>query len=173
MRRGCMLGVNRMSNSQYHRGTCYLCGDDEEELLEKHHIVPRRHGGSDRDENLVRLCPTCHRKIENLYDYRFYNTLGIENGIPTNMQLVRELIKIDFTVDLHMDALDVQKQMQEDILCHFNINRDLHFCDSCESVTFFTTGKGGDVSCCRCDTERAYLTDGYGVDEVKEVFGDE
>jgi hypothetical protein len=48
------------------------------EVLEEHHIVPRRHGGSDDSDNLVDLCPTCHEKVERLYDRRFYDELGIE-----------------------------------------------------------------------------------------------
>lgn len=50
---------------------CYFC--DESEALDRHHIVPRRHGGSDDEENLVTVCPTCHRKLETLYDSRFYD----------------------------------------------------------------------------------------------------
>jgi len=59
---------------------CYFC--DEPECLENHHIVPRRHGGSDRLENLVTVCPTCHRKLEKLYGRRFYERLGIPDNTP-------------------------------------------------------------------------------------------
>jgi len=60
--------------------TCYFCNDDREELLETHHIVPRRFGGSDADENLVDVCPACHRALESLYDKRFYDALGVEKS---------------------------------------------------------------------------------------------
>jgi len=50
---------------------CHFC--DESEALDRHHIVPRRHGGSDDEENLVTVCPNCHRKLETLYDSRFYD----------------------------------------------------------------------------------------------------
>lgn len=56
--------------------SCYFC--NEIERLQEHHIVPRRFDGSDDEENLVKLCPTCHDKIENLYNKRFYDTLGVE-----------------------------------------------------------------------------------------------
>lgn len=56
---------------------CYLC-ERGSDVIETHHIVPKRFDGSDGEENLVDLCPTCHRKIESLYDKRFYDALGVE-----------------------------------------------------------------------------------------------
>ena len=67
-------------NPQYDRVTCYFCLSEERHILEDHHIVPRRFDGSDDDENLVRVCPTCHQKLERLYGDRFYNELGVENS---------------------------------------------------------------------------------------------
>jgi len=57
------------------RDTCYLCGNPHDELFERHHIVPTRFEGSDEAKNLVDVCPTCHRKLERLYDHRFYEQL--------------------------------------------------------------------------------------------------
>lgn len=37
---------------------CYLCGFSE--ALEEHHIKPIFHGGSNRIENKIVLCPNCH-----------------------------------------------------------------------------------------------------------------
>jgi len=67
-----------MSNNQTKRDDCYFCGGGEG-VLETHHIVPRRFGGSDEAENLVDLCPTCHQKLERLYDRRFYEE--VEAGL--------------------------------------------------------------------------------------------
>ena len=58
--------------------SCYFCHGTER--LESHHIVPRRFDGDDTDENLVDVCPTCHSKLEHLYDSRFYSELGVEKG---------------------------------------------------------------------------------------------
>ena len=55
---------------------CYFCS--EREVLEQHHIVPRRFDGGDTAENLIKVCPTCHRKLENLYDKRFYDAVGAD-----------------------------------------------------------------------------------------------
>lgn len=55
---------------------CYICGDMASHLHEDHHLVPRRLNGSDRDENIVRLCPGCHRALEKLYNTSFYERLS-------------------------------------------------------------------------------------------------
>jgi len=65
-------------NPQYERETCYFCHEPDTHLLETHHIVPRRFDGSDDAENLVTVCPTCHERLERLYDNRFYAALGVE-----------------------------------------------------------------------------------------------
>jgi 5-methylcytosine-specific restriction endonuclease McrA len=51
-------------------GHCQLCGGEApfkdkngDPYLEIHHAVPIRDGGSDSAENLIALCPNCHRKI--------------------------------------------------------------------------------------------------------------
>lgn len=66
-----------MSSSPHPRENCYFCGEGTREILETHHVVPRRFDGSDDDENLVDVCPTCHEKLEKLYGPRFYEQLAI------------------------------------------------------------------------------------------------
>jgi len=51
-------------------GSCQLCSlpapfrnNDGEPYLEIHHIVPLDEGGKDTIENVVALCPNCHRKM--------------------------------------------------------------------------------------------------------------
>ncbi len=60
-------------SDQYKRDDCYFCDEDDEGILQTHHIVPQRFEGPDTESNLVTVCPTCHRKIESLYDKRFYD----------------------------------------------------------------------------------------------------
>lgn len=57
---------------------CFICGEDNPNRLETHHVVPRRFGGADSDENLARLCAGCHSAIEKLYNKRFYDRLGVK-----------------------------------------------------------------------------------------------
>jgi hypothetical protein len=54
---------------------CYFC--PKRNGIEVHHIVPQRFNGTDTRENLVALCDRCHKKLEQLYDKRFYEKLGI------------------------------------------------------------------------------------------------
>ena len=46
---------------------CFICGYDNQHVLQQHHIVPRRHGGDDGEDNLVTLCANCHEAIEKIY----------------------------------------------------------------------------------------------------------
>jgi 5-methylcytosine-specific restriction endonuclease McrA len=54
---------------------CFICGDSSKNRLQRHHIVPRRYGGADHEENLVTLCGGCHQAIEKIYDSKFYQRL--------------------------------------------------------------------------------------------------
>lgn len=64
-------------SDRYPRDTCYICKGGTASSLEKHHIVPQRYEGGER-ENIVHLCPRCHKAVEKLYDKRFYNAIGAE-----------------------------------------------------------------------------------------------
>jgi hypothetical protein len=59
---------------------CVLCGWDKS-ICDIHHIIPRRDGGSDDMNNLIGVCPNCHREIEseNVYtkEFLFKLSLGI------------------------------------------------------------------------------------------------
>lgn len=59
------------------KGKCMLCGNDAPfkdkkgvPFLEGHHIISLAEGGPDSEENVVALCPNCHRKM---------HILGLEN----------------------------------------------------------------------------------------------
>lgn len=55
---------------------CFICAEDNPHVLEEHHIIPRRHGGTDGPDNLVTLCANCHSAIEKLYDDDVFRKLG-------------------------------------------------------------------------------------------------
>lgn len=48
---------------------CELCRErvpprvEADRFFHQHHVVPRFAGGSDRPENLIRVCPNCHAKV--------------------------------------------------------------------------------------------------------------
>lgn len=56
---------------------CYFCPKRTD--IEVHHIVPQRFNGGDQRENLVAVCDRCHEKLEQLYDSRFYEVLGVSD----------------------------------------------------------------------------------------------
>lgn len=57
---------------------CHFCG--AEEPIERHHIVPRRLGGSDKDNNLLSVCSNCHSKLEKIYNNNFYAKIGVNTS---------------------------------------------------------------------------------------------
>lgn len=58
--------------------SCKFCSETDN--LENHHIIPRRLNGSDNSDNLVKVCPSCHSKLEELYDNQFFNKLGVKKS---------------------------------------------------------------------------------------------
>jgi len=64
-------------SSRLGKDRCYFCPQTHN--LETHHIVPQRKNGSDARENLVVVCERCHKKLETLYDKRFYERLGLSD----------------------------------------------------------------------------------------------
>lgn len=73
---------------------CFICGVANSHVLQEHHIVPKRHGGTDRDENLVTLCASCHQAIEKIYDERFYTRLSINQGTGVPEKDIREVMEL-------------------------------------------------------------------------------
>jgi len=63
---------------------CHFCPKQRD--IEAHHIVPQRFNGSDARENLVGVCDRCHKKLETLYDKRFYERLGIDDETGERQQ---------------------------------------------------------------------------------------
>jgi hypothetical protein len=45
-------------------------------VLEQHHKIPARFGGTDKDENLAMLCANCHTVLERLYNESFWERVG-------------------------------------------------------------------------------------------------
>lgn len=78
---------------------CHFCA--RQTNIQEHHIVPQRFKGSDDRENLVGVCERCHKKLERLYDKRFYERLGItdekgerENHFPCLVCDSRATVKL-------------------------------------------------------------------------------
>ena len=70
--------------------TCQLCNKQFEggkQLLNVHHIIPRREGGSSDKSNLIVLCTSCHTVIERL------TLIGYNQGNGFSPQKLTEDIK--------------------------------------------------------------------------------
>lgn len=124
--------------------------------LERHHIVPRKFGGSDRSENLVTLCPTCHQAIEKLYNKRFYENLGAyhtvvdydDDQIDPVIQNVQNII--EFVIrEYKSSAGHLAPQGKRTILVVLDeFGMTGQFCFSCER--FFNTRFEHDDHCPQC-----------------------
>jgi hypothetical protein len=54
---------------------CEVCSIDDTPL-EKAHWISARNGGSTRRENILKLCPNCHRRLDHLKDPRIIQRCG-------------------------------------------------------------------------------------------------
>lgn len=111
--------------------TCQHCkGKSNDVILQVHHIIPRKEGGSDRPDNLLTLCKTCHenhhkskiklkvKKLSNSYDMPtkmnilkdrlmnlLYNMFGINKVSKTYGYITKSnRIDNDLKKDHHIDA---------------------------------------------------------------------
>jgi len=76
---------------------CQICGVKRPRSMEEHHILPRRFGGSDTDDNLVVLCANCHRAVESIYDKQFWESVGLRptEGSNTITEFADRMLDID------------------------------------------------------------------------------
>jgi len=51
---------------------CAFCSCDNQNVLEKHHRIPQRFGGTDSDENIVTVCANCHSVLERVFNRDFW-----------------------------------------------------------------------------------------------------
>ena len=58
---------------------CVICGWDES-TCDIHHIIPKSQGGSNTSDNLIIVCPNCHRVIHanKKYDIEYLQSLSID-----------------------------------------------------------------------------------------------
>lgn len=108
------------------RDECYFC-EGGSDVLESHHIVPRRFGGSDRDHNLVQVCPTCHQKLERLYSERFYDAIGANSPADATAHMATYLLYLLDSVEfeIHRAISDVREELEEAKIVHGEIPDDL------------------------------------------------
>ena len=79
---------------------CQICGDVRPNSMETHHVIPRRYGGADTDENTVRLCSSCHAAVESVYNDATWERTPLaaaSNNADggTIQEFIQQRIKID------------------------------------------------------------------------------
>lgn len=58
--------------------SCFICGCTQDHKLEDHHIIPRRFGGEDTQENTITVCGNCHRSLEAIYTDRVWQQFAVD-----------------------------------------------------------------------------------------------
>lgn len=48
-------------------GMCEICGFGFKPILQIHHIVPMSEFGTNQSENIICVCPNCHKTLHHLY----------------------------------------------------------------------------------------------------------
>ena len=101
---GRMRGYDSVDDYIYHLqdGKCACCGKP---IAHFHHIVPRHEGGSDRPENIIGLCGTCHeevhigrRSLEAVGEKKKYSALSVLNqAIPFICEELEKMFGAGFT----------------------------------------------------------------------------
>lgn len=76
-------------------GECEICGFDFKPILQIHHIVPISEYGNNQPENIVCVCPNCHKTLHYIYS-RFSKDDGINFDLikkhNDNMQKIVEIL---------------------------------------------------------------------------------
>ena len=48
-------------------GKCEICGFDYKPILQIHHIVPISEYGNNQQDNIICVCPNCHKTLHHIY----------------------------------------------------------------------------------------------------------
>ncbi len=70
--------INKKAKKMYEK-VCYICGEDDYDLLDVHRIVPGKEGGQYTEHNSLVTCSNCHRKCHSgrvIIDRKYQTTLG-------------------------------------------------------------------------------------------------
>ena len=64
---------------------CLFCNVDYP--LDEHHIIPKKYNGLDVKENIIYLCPNCHRKLHNKILKHLFNLIDTPTpSFPMELQ---------------------------------------------------------------------------------------
>lgn len=92
------------------RGKKYSFGKDFK--FEKHHIIPKRIGGSDEKENIIALCTNCHHALHRLIETEIKNVsdkMAVSEEVARNVtyQVTTRVIKVpEMSLDPSLSVID-------------------------------------------------------------------
>ena len=103
--------------------TCQCCkGKKKDPRLHCHHIIYRRNGGSDRADNLIVVCETCHDDIHaNKITLTKKQLLAVKKSLKhaTQMNVLCSMIKKRFVIDTFTETSGyIAKSIREHFECY-------------------------------------------------------
>lgn len=96
------------------KGKCDICGYDFVPVLQIHHIVPLSKFGTNDEENLSCLCPTCHKILHYLYRIddmnKVFDSLDLlKNKYEEDFYLKMSSIYLKYVNALHVENSELYK----------------------------------------------------------------
>ncbi len=76
-----------------YRGVCQICGSIDHQRFAVHHIIPRRLGGEDTEDNLTYLCNSCHHKLHQAIIKAIINSVPKEKQIEIIKRVTSEKVR--------------------------------------------------------------------------------
>lgn len=156
------------------KGKCACCGN---KIRHYHHIVPRSAGGSNRPENIVGLCESCHEKVHKneldlseVGEQKKYNALSVLNqAIPRISDMLESELGTGFSTCTGMETAalrelyGIEKDHDNDAVCIAASSMaltDIHDTDHAFAVKQY---RRHDRSLIKAQRERTYYLDGKVV----------
>lgn len=87
----CLLcGYSGFNGSLTEMKYCFICGEERDEFLIKHHVHPKALNGTDDIKNLAVLCNRCHRIVHSTPNTKTSHSALIKHRIMIKRKLVAE-----------------------------------------------------------------------------------
>lgn len=85
------------------KGACAICYYDFKPVLQIHHIKPVSLGGGDHLDNLLLLCPNCHKFIHAIYsDYpgTLYGSDYFDKWLDVNVSPTKKQMYLNYAMEI-------------------------------------------------------------------------
>ena len=92
------------------QGQCCFCGSRNG--LQLHHIVQKRFGGPDSKENLILICPECHKMYHRLSDLNLNHVLRNKN---IHKHVIRDSYPAPIVGATPIPKTPIQEEVKKDI----------------------------------------------------------